>query len=209
MARQFVEERLVLATHNAGKLAEIRELLRPHGVRVQSAGELGLPEPVEDGQTFEANARIKAEAAVRATGLPALADDSGVVVRGLDGAPGIYSARWAGPGGDFGIAMQRVHDELAVRFGGFEKADRAASFIACLCLAWPDGEMLFIEGKVSGELVYPPRGEGGFGFDPMFVPEDAGMTFAEMTREAKQALSHRARAMRLLLAACFQPGAGA
>lgn len=203
MARRFGEPRLVLATHNAGKLAEIKALLAPLGVGVVSSGELGLPEPVEDGDSFVANATIKARAAVAASGLPALADDSGIEVFGLDGQPGIVSARWAGPGGDFGHAMTRVRRELGERFGDFESADKRARFVAVLCLAWPDGHEEFAEGDVLGELVDPPRGDGGFGYDPMFQPDGRGETFAEMPAADKRTLSHRARAMDLLIAACF------
>ena len=208
MARQFSEPRLVLATHNAGKLAEIRALLAPLGIDVVSSGELGLPEPVEDGDSFAANASIKAKAAVEASGLPALADDSGIEVFGLDGKPGIVSARWAGPGGDFGHAMERVRRELAERFGSFEGADRRARFVAVLCLAWPDGHREFVEGEVLGDLVDPPRGTGGFGYDPMFRPEGRTETFGEMPASEKRQLSHRARAMDRLIALCFGDGDG-
>ena len=204
MPRIFEEPRLVLATHNAGKLAEIRALLAPLGVDVVSSGELGLPEPIEDGDSFTANAELKARAAVEATGLPALADDSGIEVLGLDGRPGIYSARWAGPERDFTLAMAKVRDELAGRFGGFEQADRRARFVAMLCLAWPDGHLEFAEGEVTGELVYPPRGSGGFGYDPMFRPDGQSQTFGEMSPDDKATLSHRARAMDQLVAACFE-----
>lgn len=204
MARGFEEARLVLATHNAGKLAEIRALMAPLGVEVVSSGELGLEEPVEDGDSFIANAALKAKAAVEATGLPALADDSGIEVLGLDGEPGIYSARWAGPERDFRAAMAKVRDELAVRFGDFERADRRARFVAILCLAWPDGHQEFAEGEVTGQLVDPPRGSGGFGYDPMFQPDGCARTFGEMPAADKRALSHRARAMDRLIDACFR-----
>lgn len=203
MARRFCEDRLVLATHNAGKLAEIKDLMAPLGIAAVSSGELGLPEPVEDGATFEANAALKAQAAAKASGLAALADDSGLDVRGLDGKPGLFSARWAGRERDFSIAMARVRDELAERFGSFEQADRRARFVAVLCLAWPDGHQEFAEGEVRGQLVDPPRGTGGFGYDPMFQPENETMTFGEMAAGEKRALSHRARAMDRLLAKCF------
>lgn len=203
MPRQFNEERLVLATHNAGKLAEFRDLMKPLGIEVQSSGELDLPEPVEDGLTFEANAVLKAEAAVQRSGLACLADDSGIEVFGLDGEPGIYSARWAGPTKDFAIAMDRVRAGLIERFGSFEKADRRARFIAVLCLIWPDGHREIVEGEVLGELTDPPRGDGGFGYDPMFVPDGQGLTFGEMTLAAKRQLSHRARATDHLLERCF------
>ena len=203
MARRFVEPRLVLATHNPGKLEELRELLAGRPVEVVSSAALGLPEPVEDGTTFAANAALKARAAATASGLPALADDSGLAVRGLDGRPGVHSARWAGPGGDFGQAMERVCRELALRFGSFAAADRHAEFVAVLCLAWPDGHEEFAEGRVAGEIVAPPRGRGGFGYDPIFQPLGSSATFAELPRAAKQAQSHRGRALRRLLETCF------
>jgi XTP/dITP diphosphohydrolase len=195
----------VLASHNPGKVAELRALLVPHGVAVTSSGELDLPEPVEDGLTFADNARLKAHHAVRASGLPALADDSGLVVRGLDGDPGVRSARWAGAERDFAAAMARVRDALVRRYGSLEAADRRAAFEAVLCLAWPDGHEELAQGRVEGELVDPPRGAGGFGYDPMFVPEGHARTFAEMAPAEKQALSHRARALHRLLAMCFDP----
>ncbi|MGI9508305.1 MAG: RdgB/HAM1 family non-canonical purine NTP pyrophosphatase [Geminicoccaceae bacterium] len=203
MPRQFDQPKLVLATHNAGKLKEIRALLAPLGTEVVSSGELGLPEPIEDGDSFAANAALKAKAAVEASGLPALADDSGIEVFGLDGQPGIVSARWAGPGGDFQHAMDRVRRELAERFGSFEQADKRARFVAVLCLAWPDGHLEFAEGEVMGTLIDPPRGDGGFGYDPMFQPESRSRTFAEMPASEKRTLSHRARAMDALIAHSF------
>ncbi len=205
MARRFDGARLVLATHNPGKVRELDAYLRPLAIEVIASGTLGLAEPVEDGQCFAANARIKAHAAAEASGLPALADDSGLVVQGLDGRPGVHSARWAEPHKDFSYAMARVCDELVSRYGSFEAADRAAAFVAVLCLAWPDGHEELALGRVEGELVDPPRGEGGFGYDPMFQPDGDAQTFAEMPAEKKQALSHRGRAFRRLLADCFQP----
>jgi XTP/dITP diphosphohydrolase len=204
VARRFSAPRLVLASHNPGKLAELQALLAPHGVAIASSRDLGLPEPAETGRTFAANARLKAHTAAQATGLPALADDSGLEVRGLGGAPGVHSARWAGPERDFGKAMARVRDELSARFGAFERADRRAAFVAVLCLAWPDGHDELAEGRVEGELVDPPRGAEGFGYDPMFVPESQGRTFGEMPAADKQQRSHRARALRRLLAMCFE-----
>jgi XTP/dITP diphosphohydrolase len=203
LPRRFTDPRLVLASHNPGKLSELRALLAPHGVAIASSGELGLPEPAETGLTFADNARLKAHAAARASGLPALADDSGLEAHGLGGAPGVHSARWAGPERDFAKAMARLRDELRLRFGDFARADRSAAFVAVLCLAWPDGHEELAEGRVEGELVDPPRGSGGFGYDPMFVPEGDGRTFAEMAPADKQRLSHRARALRRLLAMCF------
>lgn len=198
--RLAVGARVVVATHNQGKLAEFETLLGSFGITLVSAGELGLPEPVEDGSTFADNARIKATAAAEAAGLLALADDSGLVVHGLEGRPGVHSARWAGPGKDFGLAMRRVHDELVARFGGFESAERGAAFVAALCLAWPDGATIEVEGRVDGEILWPPRGSGGFGYDPMFKPEGEHLSFAEMTPAAKHAISHRGRALEALAA---------
>lgn len=196
-------EQVVLATHNAGKLREFALLLGPSGIEVISAGDLGLPEPDETGDSFAANALLKADAAQQATGRPALADDSGVDVAGLDGAPGIYAARWAGPEKDFGQAMRRVHDELAARFGSFEQADKRAAFVACLALVRPEGERATFEGRCEGTLVWPPRGDGGFGYDPMFVPDGDTRTFGEMSAGEKKALSHRARAFAALKQACL------
>ena len=206
MARRFSGDRLVLATHNEGKVRELAAMLQPLRIKVIASAALGLPEPVEDGPSFAANARIKAHAAAKAASLPALADDSGLVVQGLDGRPGVHSARWAEPGKDFARAMARVRDELLRRYGSFETADRSAAFVAVLCLAWPDGHEELALGRVEGLLVDPPRGKGGFGYDPMFQPEGHTATFAEMPPVQKQALSHRGRAFRQLLADCFQPG---
>jgi XTP/dITP diphosphohydrolase len=205
LARRFDGDRLVLATHNPGKVRELEALLRPLGIEVIASASLGLPEPVENGESFAANARIKAHAAAKASGLPGLADDSGVLVQALDGRPGVHSARWAEPGKDFSRAMARVRDELVRRYGRFEAADRAAAFVAVLCLAWPDGHEELALGRVEGMLVDPPRGAGGFGYDPMFQPDGQAQTFGEMAAEQKQALSHRARAFRQLLADCFRP----
>lgn len=205
MARRFDGDRLVLATHNQGKVRELDALLKPLGIEVIASAALGLAEPVEDGASFAANARIKAHAVAKACGLAALADDSGLVVQALDGRPGVHSARWAGPEKDFSRAMARVRDELATRYGSFEDADRAAAFVAVLCLAWPDGHEELALGRVEGLLVDPPRGAGGFGYDPMFQPDGHTQTFAEMAVAEKQALSHRGRAFRQLLADCFQP----
>jgi XTP/dITP diphosphohydrolase len=196
-ARRITGGRLAIATHNPGKLREIAELLRPHGVETVGAAALGLTEPEETGATFEANAQLKALAAARASGLPALADDSGLAVAALGGAPGIYSARWAGPEKDFAAAMRRVERELA------GKTDRRASFVAALALAWPDGRVETFRGEVHGTLAFPPRGARGFGYDPIFVPEGGRETFGEMEPAAKHAISHRARAFARLIAACF------
>jgi XTP/dITP diphosphohydrolase len=197
MPRRFREPELVIASHNPGKVAEMRDLLAGRPVRLIGAAELGLAEPEETGATFAANASLKAQAATRATGKPALADDSGIAVAALDGAPGIYSARWAGPGRDFGLAMARVHRELG------EKPDRRARFVSALALAWPDGHVESFEGTVDGTLTWPPRGGHGFGYDPIFVPKGETRTFGEMRPEEKERLSHRSRAMARLIEACF------
>ena len=199
MARKFTGDRLVIATHNAGKLVEIAELLSPFGVAVIGAAALGLPEPEETGDSFEANADLKALAAAKASGLPALADDSGLVVPALGGAPGIYSARWARPKRDFAHAMARVESELA------GKRDRRAHFVAALTLAWPDGHVETFRGEVHGTLTWPPRGARGFGYDPMFVADGETLTFGEMEPARKHAMSHRADAFRKLVAACVAP----
>jgi XTP/dITP diphosphohydrolase len=202
--------RLVVATHNDGKLRELRELLKPFGLDLTSAGELGLPEPEETGTSFAENARIKAEAAAKASGLTALADDSGLAVLALWGAPGIFSARWAGPKKDFASAMQRIENELHNR-GAVEPQQRRAAFVAALCLCRPDGECDEVEGFVLGTLVWPPRGTEGFGYDPVFLPESHERTFGEMSAEEKHGvdwkighgLSHRARAFIALAQRCF------
>jgi XTP/dITP diphosphohydrolase len=199
--------RLVLASHNRGKTRELADLLAPLGVEVLSAGVLGLPEPEEDAPDFVGNARIKALAAASTSGLPALADDSGFCVAALGGAPGVYSARWAreagdAAGSDFAAAMERVHRELGAA------KDRRAWFVAALCLGWPDGHTDTYVGRAEGKVVWPPRGERGFGYDPMFVPRAGGatggdLTFGEMEPSEKHAISHRASAFAQLLAACF------
>jgi XTP/dITP diphosphohydrolase len=195
--------RLVAATHNAGKARELRDLLAPHGLDVVSAGDLGLAEPEETGSTFAANAELKALAAARAAGLPALADDSGLEVHILDGAPGIYAARWAGPDRDFGRAMQRLADAVRERGGWTQRPGPGANFTAVLSLAWPDGSVESFEGKVFGHLVWPPRGGKGFGYDPMFVADGETLTFGEMEPARKHAISHRARAFALFSRACL------
>jgi XTP/dITP diphosphohydrolase len=198
MARKLAPgARLVLASHNKGKLREIADLLAPRAVSVVSAGDLGLAEPVEDAPDFTGNAAIKALAAARASGLPALSDDSGFCVAALDGAPGVLSARWAGEAKDFSVAMARVWREV----GGAD--DRRAWFVCVLCLAWPDGHTESFLGRVDGQLVWPPRGLHGFGYDPIFVPAGGKLTFGEMDAAAKHAISHRARAFAQLLASCF------
>ncbi len=202
MARRFAGERLVIASHNPGKVREIAELLSPLGVRALGAVGLNLGEPEETGTTFSANALIKARAAAAAAKLPALADDSGLAVAALDGAPGVHSARWAGPGKDFSAAMRKVEKKLQGH------RDRRAAFICALALAWPDGHGEVFEGRAEGKLVWPPRGEHGFGYDPIFVPLGGVETFGEMDPARKHAISHRARAFAALKAACFAGGVG-
>lgn len=203
MARLFTDQKLVIASHNKGKVREISALLEPFGTTVLSAGELGLDEPVEDGDSFIANAVIKAKAAANASGLVALADDSGLCVDALDGAPGIHSARWAGPDKDFDMAMQRILDATA----DFEAV--AAHFTCALTLCWPDnhsggGVCETFEGHVMGKLDWPQRGSQGFGYDPIFVPDGYDISFAQMDPAAKYAISHRANAFNKLVAACFK-----
>jgi XTP/dITP diphosphohydrolase len=200
---------LVIATHNPGKLAEMRELLAPHGVTAISATDLNLAEPEETGDSFAANAKIKAVAAATAAKLPAFADDSGLVVEALDGAPGIHSARWAGPSKDFNAAMTRIERLLAER-GATQPSRRKAHFVSALCVAWPDGHLEEVEARVDGTLVWPPRGDAGFGYDPMFLPDGQMRTFGEMTSIEKhglpplgKGLSHRARAFVKLAERCL------
>lgn len=192
----------MVASHNPGKVREIRALLEEFGVTPVSAGDMGLPEPVEDGDTFIANAEIKALAAARATNLISLSDDSGFAVDILDGAPGIYSARWAGPNKDFSLAMQTVEDKLSEK-QAVEPAQRSASFICALTLAWPDGHTESFEGRIDGTAVWPPRGSNGFGYDPVFVPAGFNQSFGEMDPSTKHEMSHRANAFRQLIDACF------
>jgi XTP/dITP diphosphohydrolase len=209
MHRQ-ITGKLVIATHNPGKLTEMRELLAPYGIEAVSAGELGLGEPEETGKTFEANARIKAIAAAQAARLPAFADDSGVVVDALDGAPGIYSARWAGPNKDFNEAMAQIERLLQER-GATLPARRTAHFVSALCVAWPDDHLEEVEARADGTLVWPPRGSAGFGYDPMFLPDGFDRTFGEMTGIEKHGLpplglglSHRAKAFVKLAEICLE-----
>ena len=201
--------RLIIATHNPGKLAEMRELLAPYGIEAVSAGELGLAEPDETGDSFQANARIKAQAAAATANLPAFADDSGLVVDALDGQPGIHSARWAGESKDFAAAMARIERLLQER-GATDPAQRTAHFVSALCVAWPDGHLEEVEARVDGQLVWPPRGTAGFGYDPAFLPHGHDRTFGEMTSEEKHGLpprgmglSHRARAFVRLAEICL------
>ena len=190
---------LVLASHNPGKVREIDELLAPYGIAVKSVAELGLPEPEETGLTFAENAALKARAAADASGLTALADDSGLAVSALDGAPGIYSARWAGPKKDFSFAMARVQRELDAK----NVQDRRAKFVCALALAAPRGAMEIYEGEVHGRLEFPPRGDKGFGYDPIFVADGMTQTFGEIAPATKHGMSHRARAFEKLVKAVF------
>lgn len=213
MSHRRLEGRVVVATHNAGKLVEMRDLLAPFGIETVSAGELGLPVPDETGHMFSENAALKAHAAAQATGLPALSDDSGLCVQALDGAPGLFSADWA-VAKDFGPAMARVERELEKRGA----TDRRAWFVSALVIAWPDGHEELFEGRVHGEVVFPPRGTAGFGYDPIFLPEGETRTFGEITKAEKHGidwthperagLSHRARAFQALAAACLPPRRG-
>jgi XTP/dITP diphosphohydrolase len=209
MAHRPIAGRLVIATHNPGKLAEMRELLSAYGVEAISAGELGLPEPPETGKTFAANARIKAMAAAKASGMAAFADDSGLTVDALDGEPGIHSARWAGPDKDFRAAMNEVQTQL-MKVGAKSPERRRAHFVSALCVAWPDGHVEAFEAQVNGTVVWPPRGNLGFGYDPLFLPDGHTRTFGEMPSEEKhglpphgRGLSHRARAFLKLAEACL------
>jgi XTP/dITP diphosphohydrolase len=197
MSRRFAADRLVIASHNPGKVEEIAALLAPFGVHCLSAAALDLPEPDETGDSFEANAALKATAGAEQSGLPALADDSGLVVPALGGAPGVYSARWAGPTKDFRVAMDRVHRELGDK-------DRNAAFVAVLALAWPDADTELFRGEVEGRLAWPPRGDRGFGYDPMFVPASGALTFGEMDPVEKHKISHRARAFARLVERCLR-----
>jgi XTP/dITP diphosphohydrolase len=204
--------KVVIATHNPGKLREMRELLEPFGIEAVSAGELGLPVPDESGHMFAENAAIKAHAAAKATGLPALSDDSGLCVDALDGAPGLFTADWAGPDKNFSTAMERVERELQKR--QVPESRRGAHFVSALVIAWPDGHEELFEGRVFGRAVWPPRGQLGFGYDPMFQPDGFDLTFGELSSDQKhgidwskpepEGLSHRARAFLSLAKACLQ-----
>ena len=197
MPRRFPGGKLILASHNQGKVREIRELLAPYNAEVISAGELGLPEPEETGLSFVANAELKSLAAAMGAQMIAISDDSGLAVDALNGAPGIYSARWAGPEKDFGLAMRKIQNAMG------DSPVKTARFICALSLAWPDGHCETVEGKVEGTLTFPPRGEHGFGYDPIFIPEGFDITFGEMDPAKKHEMSHRADAFRKLVAACF------
>jgi XTP/dITP diphosphohydrolase len=197
--RKLAAGRLVIASHNPGKVREIAALLAGHGLEVVSAAELDLPEPEETGTTFVMNAELKARVAADLSGLPCLADDSGLCVDALGGDPGIFSARWAGEAKDFDLAMRLVEDRLAEE----PEAPRDAHFVCALALAWPDGHVEWFEGRVEGTLVWPPRGDRGFGYDPMFLPDGEAETFGEMDQDRKHSISHRADAFRQLVAAVF------
>jgi XTP/dITP diphosphohydrolase len=208
-AHRRITGRLVIATHNPGKLKEMRELLAPHKIEAISAGEMALSEPEETGTTFAENARIKAQAAAQASGLPAFADDSGLVVDALGGAPGIHSARWAGPGKNFRRAMEMIEENLRER-ATTRPEQRTAHFVSALCVAWPDGHVEEFEGRIDGAVVWPPRGDQGFGYDPIFLPDGHTRTFGEMPSDEKhglpprgKGLSHRARAFLKLAEACL------
>jgi XTP/dITP diphosphohydrolase len=204
MARRFDLPKLVVATHNRGKADEIRTMLSPFGVEIVSMADLGLPAPPETGTTFERNASIKALAAARASGLPALADDSGLSVHALNGEPGVYTADWEGPQRSAMVGMQRIQDELGTRGVPDTDANRHATFHCVLALAWPDDHVELVHGTLDGRIVWPPRGSGGHGYDPCFQPVGEARTNAEMSTEEKNAISHRGRAFAKLVEACFR-----
>ena len=204
MARRFAGPKLLVATHNRGKAQEIRTMLAPFGVEIVSAGDLGLPAPAETGTTFEGNATLKALAATRASNLPALADDSGLSVHALGGEPGVYTADWEGPMRDAMVGMKRIQHELAQRGVPDTDEARRATFHCALALAWPDGHVERVHGTLDGRIVWPPRGSGGHGYDPCFQPRGDTRTTAEMTDAEKNAISHRGRAFRMLVEACFK-----
>jgi XTP/dITP diphosphohydrolase len=197
-------DRLVVASHNPGKVWEINQLIAPYGLDAISAGDLGLKVPDEPEPTFEGNARIKALFAAQGSGLPALADDSGIEIDALDGAPGVHTADWAGPNRDFSIAMERVHKEMSARYG-WNGQPSPAHFTSVLCLAWPDGKTEEFEGKVYGHVIWPPRGGNGFGYDPIFVADGQTLTFGEMEPKKKYAISHRTRAFEHFKRVCLDP----
>ncbi len=197
MSRQFTKQTLVIASHNLGKVREISELLAPFGTDIISAGDLNLPEPDETGDTFIANAELKARASMEGSGMAALADDSGLCVNALGGSPGLHSARWAGPTKDFKIAMMAIHDKLR------DFDDKSAYFVCALAMAWPDGHVETFEGQIKGQIVEPARGLNGFGYDPIFIPDGYDITFGEFKAEAKAAIAHRAVAFDQLVKACF------
>jgi len=198
LPRPFSEKQLVVASHNNGKVTEITDLLAPYPLEIFSIAEFGLPAPEETGKTFVDNALIKAQAAVEGCGLPCLADDSGISVEALCGKPGIFSARWAGPDRDFNLAMTTINEKLG------NKTNRRAYFVSALTLAWPDGHSESFEGRIYGTMIWPPRGSGGFGYDPMFMPNGYNKTFGEIPYDEKQLISHRAMAFEKLINGCFQ-----
>ena len=202
MTRKLTGQKIVIATHNRGKLEEFAELLRPHGVDAVSAAALGIPEPAETEQTFEGNARIKAVNASEHSGLIAIADDSGLCVDALGGEPGVYTADWAGPGRDFSRAMRLVEEKLAAS-GAKTPGERRGRFMCTLVVRWPDGAEKVYVGEAPGHLVWPPRGNLGHGYDPVFVPDGETRTFAEMTHDEKNRISHRGRALEKLLRDLF------
>lgn len=199
--RRFTDKTLVIASHNKGKVVEIAELLAPFKVEVKNGGDFNLPEPIENGDTFDANARIKSVYFANHTKLPSLADDSGIVVPALDGQPGIYSARWGGKNKDFVMAMNRIKEELKAR--GKNPEGQKALFVCVLSLTWPDGHTESFEGRVHGSLTFPGRGDKGHGYDPIFIPDGKAQTFAEMDQKLKNEISHRANAFRALVTLCF------
>ena len=203
MTRRFTGDTLVVATHNRGKAAELAELLRDFNVHILSHADLGLEVPEETGTTFLDNAELKARAAAVTTGMPSLADDSGITVDALEGAPGIHTADWGGPDRDWMLAMRRVNEELDARGVAHTAEARAAAFVCALALCWPDGHCERFLGRMPGHVVWPPRGTFGHGYDPMFVPAGHSTTFAEMAPAAKNQVSHRGHAFRQLVAACF------
>ena len=195
--RKITDKEIVLATHNKGKISEFSLMMKPFGLGVISASDLDLPEPEETGKTFEENAILKAKAGALASGKVVLADDSGLSVNAIDGKPGIYSARWAGEQKDFDMAMSKVNEELG------NNADRRAAFIAVIAVAWPDGQVETFEGRVEGEIVWPPRGNGGFGYDPIFQPAKEERTFGQMSPEEKKSMSHRGNAFKKMIDSLF------
>ena len=200
--RSLRDQKIVIATHNKGKLEEFAALLKPYGVEAVSAGALGLPEPVETENTFAGNARIKALSAMKASGLIAVSDDSGLCVEALEGEPGVYTADWAGPDRDWNRAMRLVEEKLQAK--GATTPDQRRAYFACtLCVMWPDGEERIYEGRAQGSLAWPPRGVLGHGYDPVFVPQGGTRTFAELSHEEKNLISHRARALEQLVRDLF------
>jgi len=201
VSRRLSERRLIVASHNAGKVREIAELIAPFGIEAIPAAALHLGEPEETETTFDGNALLKAHAAAKVAAIPALADDSGLCVDALQGEPGVYSARWAGPAKDFTVAMRQVHERMMAK----PEAPRTARFVCALALAWPDGHAEAFDGEVRGRITWPPRGARGFGYDPIFIADGHRLTFGEMEPASKHAISHRARAFAKLIEACLEP----